>query len=53
MRRSVLEAERGSDHHLPAEWFECLTHEFFVGERTVDFCGIEEGDAALNRRLKE
>ena len=43
-----LEAELGGDDHLCAERRERLAHEFFVGERTVDFGGVEEGDAAFD-----
>ena len=43
-------AELGCDHHLIAEWSEGFAHEFFVGEWTVDFGGIEKCDAAFDRR---
>ena len=43
-----FEPELGGDHHLPAEGSEGFTHEFFVGERAVDFSRIEECDAAFD-----
>src|SRR5262249_33814919 len=45
-----LESELRSDYHLVPKWSESLAHEFFVGERAVHLGGIEEGDAALQRR---
>ena len=36
-----------------AERLQRLAHEFLVGERAVDFGGVEEGDAALHRRPDE
>src|SRR5882724_8183695 len=45
--------ELRGDHHLPAQWRQRLTDEFFVGVRTVDFGGIEECDAAFNGRADE
>ncbi len=44
------ESELRRDHHLPAEGSEGFAHEFLVLERTIDFRGVEEGDAAFNRR---
>ena len=46
--RVDLEPELRGDHHLLAERCEGLADELFVGERTVDFSGIEEGDAAFD-----
>ena len=48
--RIELEAELGGDHHLVAEGRQGLAHQFFVGERTVHFRGVEEGDAAFDGR---
>ena len=45
-----LEAELGGDHHLVTEGSESFAHEFFVGERAIRFSGIEECDAAFDRR---
>ena len=45
---NVLESELGGDHHLLAEGSERFAHQFFVGERAVDFRRIEEGDAAFD-----
>jgi hypothetical protein len=47
------EAELGGNHHLPAERRQCFPKEFFVGEWTIDFRRIEEGDAAVNRRVQK
>src|SRR5467141_796114 len=44
-----LEPELGRDHHLVTHWSESLAHKLFIHERTVDFCGIEETDAAFDR----
>ena len=43
-----LEAEFGSDDDLVAKGSEGFAHEFLVGERTVDFGGIEKCDAAFD-----
>jgi len=51
--RIGLEPELGGDHHLSAERRKRFTKEFFVGEGTVDFSRIEEGDASVNRRVKK
>ena len=45
---SQVEAELGGDDHLPAERSERFAHEFFVDERSVDFGGVEERDAAFD-----
>src|SRR5215210_2851364 len=50
---SGFEAELGGDHHLITEWGEGFADELLVGERTVSFRGIEEGDAALDGRLDQ
>src|SRR6266853_3678428 len=43
-----FDAELGGDHHLPAQWRQRLTDEFFVAVRAVDFRRIEECDAAFH-----
>ena len=48
--RIEFEAELGGDHNLFAERSERFADEFFVGEWAVHFCGIEECDAAFDRR---
>src|SRR5438552_7658342 len=48
-----LEPELGRDHHPVAHGGESLAHEFFTHERTVDFRGIEERDAAFDRSPNE
>src|SRR5579859_1537946 len=48
-----LEPELGRDHHLIPHGSESLAHELFIHERTVDFCGIEESDAAFDRSPKK
>jgi hypothetical protein len=48
-----LEPKLGGDHHLSAERRKRFTKEFFVGEWTIDFSRIEEGDATVNRRVKK
>ena len=47
------EAEFGGDDHLVAERREGLADHFLVGEGAVDFGGVEEGDAALDRRADQ
>jgi hypothetical protein len=44
------ERELGGDHDLVAEWSERVADELLVGEGTVGFGGVEEGDAAVDRR---
>jgi len=48
-----VESELGRDHDLLAYGDECFADEFFVRERAIDLCGVEEGDAALDRRAHE
>ena len=43
-----IEAELGGDDHLPAKRREGLAEELFVGERPVDFGGVEAGDAEFD-----
>ncbi len=43
-----FEPELRGDHHSPAERRERFAHKLFVGERAIDFSGIEEGDAAFH-----
>jgi hypothetical protein len=50
---SGFEAELGGDHDLITEWGEGFADELLVGERTVSFRGIEEGDATLDGRLNK
>src|SRR6476661_4858819 len=38
---------RGNDH-LFAERKKRFAHQFFIDERTIDFCGIEKGNAKLH-----
>ena len=47
---SNVEPELGGDHHLLAEGRQRFAHEFFVGERAVDFGGVEERDAEFDGR---
>lgn len=48
-RRINVEAEFGGDNHLVAKGRERFADQFLVDERTIDFGGVEESDAALNR----
>src|ERR1700722_8054268 len=41
-----LEPELGSDHDIFAEGSESFPHNFFIGERAIDFCGVKESDTA-------
>lgn len=43
-----LEAEFHGDHHLVSERSKGFAHELFIGERPVDFSGVEEGDSAIH-----
>src|SRR4051794_41904079 len=45
-----VEAELGRDHDLVADRFERLADQLLVRERPVDLRGVEEADAALDRR---
>ena len=46
--RIKFEPKLGSDHDLAAIGRQRLPHQLFVGERTVDFGGVKESDAALD-----
>src|SRR5262249_12916864 len=41
------ESELAGDRHTAAERSQCFAQEFFVGEGTIDFGGVEEGHAAF------
>src|SRR5215472_13557675 len=45
-----FETELGGYHHFATKWSESFAHQFFVGERAVNFSSIEECDAAFDRR---
>ena len=47
------EAELGGDDQLIAQGRQCFAEQFFICERAVDLCGIEECDAALHGCMKE
>ena len=47
-RHRIREAELGGDHDLIAYRLESFANNFLVGERTVGFGRVKEGDAALN-----
>src|SRR5436309_894896 len=47
--RIDLDPELRGDHHLATNGREGFTHELFVGERAVDFSGVEECDATFYR----
>jgi len=49
-RRIEIETELGRNHHFTLKGSERLTHQFFVGEGTIDFGGIEECNATLDGR---
>jgi len=46
--RRKIEPELCGDHHLITERGEGFAHEFFVGERAIDFGGIKERDAMFD-----
>ena len=48
-----VEAELRRDHDLVADGLERLADELLVRERPVDLRGVEEGDAALDRRADQ
>ena len=49
MALGVDETELGGNDDLAAERSQSLADELFVGERSVDLSGVEEGDAELDR----
>ena len=51
--RVELEPELCGDHHLPAERLQRFADQLFVGVGTIDFCCIEERDAAFHGCLQE
>ena len=51
--RLEVEAELGRDHDLVANGLERLADELLVGERAVHLRGVEERDAALDRRADQ
>src|SRR5271165_2228891 len=44
---AFLEAEFGGDHHLGTERLKRLAEQLLIGERSIGFGRVEEGDAAL------
>src|SRR5258706_10185180 len=48
--RIDIKAEFGCDRNAFTEWSDGLAHQFLVRERTVNFRGVEESDATLERR---
>ena len=44
-------AELRCDHYPTTERSKSFTHKFFIGERTVNFGGVEECDATLDYGL--
>ena len=48
--RIDVEAELGRDHHLVANRPQRLADQLLIGERPVDFSGVEEGHPALTGR---
>jgi len=51
--RICIPAKFRSDDNMSTERLECFSDEFFVGERSVDFGGIEEGDSPRYGCAKE
>src|SRR5205807_5146241 len=45
---TILISEFSGDHHLFPTGSKCFADEFFVGERTIHFSGIEKGDATVH-----
>ena len=48
-----VEAELRGDHHLVAERRQRLADHLLIGEGAIDLGGVEEGDAALDRRADQ
>jgi hypothetical protein len=46
-----IEAELGGNHDLSAERSKRFADQFFVGERPINFGGVEKRDAALYGRV--
>src|SRR5207249_11461228 len=44
----AIESELRGNDYLPTERGECFAHEFLVGERAIDFGGVEEADALFH-----
>src|SRR6059058_2239969 len=51
--RTKFKSELGGDHHSFTHRSQSFADELFVGERAVNFSGIEECDAAFNCRPKK
>ena len=49
----TIESELGGDDHFAAERSEGFADEFLVGERAIDFGGVEERDALFDGRADE
>ncbi|MNR41790.1 hypothetical protein D3C85_1602270 [compost metagenome] len=52
-RLIAVEPKFGRNHYLIAHRGQRFAHHLFVDVRAVDFGGIEECDAAINRRTDE
>ena len=48
--RAEIESELRSDDNIRLERLQRLAYELLIGEWAIDFGGVEEGNAALNRR---
>ena len=48
-----IETEFRGDHHLVANRGQRFAHQFFIGERTVHFGGVEERYAAFDSRTNQ
>ena len=46
---AMLDAQFGGNDDLALERFQRFAEKIFIGERTVDFGGVKEGDAAFDR----
>ena len=48
-----VEAELGGDHHAVAQRRQRFAQQFFIGERAIDFGGVEQGHPAFHRRAQQ
>ena len=51
--RVNVEPKFSGNHHVFAQRGKCFADEFFIGEPSVNFCGVEKRDSAFDGRANQ